>query len=87
MRKENKMDITYSVCYYMNKIPKRYDFIFTTAFGAIFTARSIFERFGLATDVMDNHTGEIIAIFEPDNIYVSSEIDDLSRVVGEMPVI
>ena len=60
----------FEVTYYIDRLPCTYDFTFESAFGAIHTARAIFERHFLATDVMDCETGEIIAIFEPNNTYI-----------------
>lgn len=60
----------YEVYYYINKLPYRYNFSFCSPWAAITHARSILEDFGLATDVMNCKTGEIIAIFEPDNSWV-----------------
>ena len=65
----------YKVTYYINpETPYTYDFAFETLYGAIYTARSIFDRHGLVTDVMDCETGEILAIFEPNNFYVADEV-------------
>ena len=64
---------TFEVIYYINRMPHDFGFIFESANAAIYTARSILERNGLAADVMDCQTGEIIAIFEPNNAYVANE--------------
>lgn len=65
----------YEVNYYINKLPYRYEFNFNSLWGAIFKARAIHEEHGLATDVMDRQTGEIVAIFEPNNTWISEEFD------------
>lgn len=65
----------YEVNYYINKLPYRYEFNFNSLWGAIFKARAIYEEHGLATDVMDRQTGEIVAIFEPNNTWISEEFD------------
>lgn len=77
------------VCYYINRIPRKVQFIFNTYFAAIYKARAIFEQNGLATDVMDCNTGEIIAIFEPGNIWISEEFEDDDDIMmfANMPVI
>ena len=43
----------YVVSYYIDHKEHKFGLTFQTAFGAIYTARSIFDRHGLATDVMD----------------------------------
>lgn len=65
----------YQVTYYIDKQPHSYDFIFNSLWGAMFKARAIFEEHGLATDVMNTHTGEILAIFEPNNIWIDSDLE------------
>lgn len=55
----------YEVYYYINRMPHRYGYLFKTAWAATLKACAIFEEHGLATDVMNTNTGEIIAIFEP----------------------
>lgn len=61
------------VSYYIDHKEHKFGFTFETAFGAIYTARSIFDRHGLATDVMDPETGEVIAIFDKRMKWVSEE--------------
>ena len=63
----------YKVTYYINKTAYNFGMLFETAFGAIYTARSIYDRHGLAADVMDCETGEIIAIFDPRWIEISED--------------
>lgn len=65
----------YQVTYYIDKKPHSYDFAFNSLWGAMFKARAIFEEHGLATDVMNTHTGEILAIFEPNNIWINSDLE------------
>lgn len=60
----------FEVNYYINRMPHRYEFMFHTALGATLKARAIYEEHGLAADVMDCQTGEIIAIFEPGNVWM-----------------
>jgi len=76
------MNTKYQVTYYIDRMPHQYGMLFETAFGAIYTARSILDRHGLATDVMDCMTGEIVAIFEPGNTYISQELDVESTMLG-----
>ena len=64
---------TFEVTYYIDRLPHDFGFTFESADAAIYTARSILERHGLAADVMDCQTGEIIAIFEPNNAYIANE--------------
>lgn len=65
----------YKVIYCINhETPCTYDFAFKTLYGAIYTARSIFDRHGLITYVMDCETGEILASFGPNNFYVADEV-------------
>lgn len=71
----------YEVNYYINRLPHRYDFNFNSLWGATFKARAIFEEFGLATDVMDNNTGEILVIFEPNNIWISDDASDDAKLL------
>ena len=65
----------YQVTYYIDKQPHPYGFIFNSLWGATFKARAIFEQHGLATDVMNTMTGEIIAIFEPGNTWVDPDLE------------
>lgn len=65
----------YQVCYYINKQPHKYGYLFNTIWGATFKARTIFEEHGFATDVMNTHTGEILVIFEPGNTYVDADLE------------
>lgn len=72
----------YEVTYYINRQPHKFGMLFETTFGAIYTARSILDRHGFATDIMNCSTGEIIAIFEPDKTYVANAIDLEARMLG-----
>ncbi len=65
----------YQVTYYIDKQPHPYGFIFNSLWGATFKARAIFEQHGLATDIMNTMTGEIIAIFEPGNTWVDPDLE------------
>ena len=63
----------YVVSYYIDHKEHKFGLTFETAFGAIYTARSIFDRHGLATDVMNPETGEVIAIFDKRMKWISEE--------------
>lgn len=63
----------YAVNYYIDHKSYNFGMVFETAFGAIYTARSIYDRHGLPADVMDCETGEIIAIFDKRVKWVSDE--------------
>lgn len=76
------MEDRYEVTYYIDRNPYKYGMLFETAYGAIYTARSIFDRHGLATDVIDWSTGEVIAIFEPDNTYIAETVDLEAKMLG-----
>ena len=65
----------YQVSYYIDKQRYHYDFLFQTLWGAMFKARSIFEEHGISTDVMNTHTGEILAIFEPNKVWVNNDLE------------
>lgn len=65
----------YQVTYYIDKLPHHYGFVFNTLWSAIFKARAIFEEHGLATDVMNTYTGEILAIFEPNKAWTDSDLE------------
>lgn len=65
----------YYVTYYINKQPRRYEFAFQSLWAAIFKARAIFEQHGLATDVMQAVTGEILAIFEPGHTEINADLE------------
>jgi len=58
----------YTVTYYVNRQPFTYGFKFNSEWAAKVMASRIFHGCGLATDVMHEGTGEIVAIFEPGNI-------------------
>lgn len=65
----------YQVTYYIDKQPHFYGFIFNSLWGAMFKARAIFEQHGLATDIMNTTTGEILAIFEPGKTWVDPDLE------------
>lgn len=65
----------YQVTYYIDKQPHPYGFIFNSLWGATFKARAIFEQHGLATDIMNTTTGEILAIFEPGKTWVDPDLE------------
>lgn len=65
----------YEVTYYINKQPNRYGYRFRSLWAATFKARAIFEEHGLATDVMNTMTGEILAIFEPGHTWVNEDLE------------
>ena len=72
----------YEITFYIDRVPYKYGMTFETTYGAIYTARSILDRHGVATDVMDCSTGEIIAIFEPDRTYVAETVDLEAKMLG-----
>ena len=76
----------YQVTYYIDKQPHSYDFAFNSLWGAMFKARAIFEEHSLATDVMNTHTGEILAIFEPDNTWIDSDLEVDLHVLALRPL-
>lgn len=63
----------YIVSYYVDHKEYKFGLIFETPFGAIYTARSIFDRHGLSTDVVNRETGEVLAIFDKREIWISEE--------------
>lgn len=65
----------YQVTYYISNKPHHYEFIFQSLWGAMFKARAIYEEHGIATDVMNTHTGEILAIFEPNKVWTNSDLE------------
>ena len=65
----------YQITYYIDKQHYYYDFLFQSLWGAMFKARSIFEEHGIATDVINTHTGEILAIFEPNKVWVDNDLE------------
>lgn len=65
----------YKIHYYINRQPRPYEYAFKSLWAAIFKARAIFEEHGIAADVMNTVTGEIIAIFEPGNTYIDSDLE------------
>lgn len=65
----------YQVTYYIDKFPYHYEFIFNSLWGAMFKARAIFEEHGIATDVMNTHTGEILATFEPNKVWTNNDLE------------
>lgn len=67
-------NMKYEITCYLNHKVYDYGFTFETVFGAIYTARSMFENRGIETDVMNSETGEVIAFFFKDRVYISDEI-------------
>lgn len=65
----------YHVCYYLNKQPHDYNYNFKSLWAAIFKARAIFEEHGIATDVMQEGTGEILAVFEPGHTEINADLE------------
>ena len=64
----------YHVNYFLNGERLTYNFNFHTAIGAIYKAMAIFTEHGIQSDVMDTTTGEIIAIFTHEDIYIAQDI-------------
>ena len=67
----------FEVYYYIDKMPHRYDYVFSTLFGATYKACSIFEEHGFPVDIMDNTTGEILVIIEPNNLYIAPTVNKI----------
>lgn len=65
----------YYVYYYINSKRFRYEFEFQSLWAAIFKARAIFEEHGLAADVMNSKTGEILAIFDFNHIEINNDLE------------
>lgn len=76
----------YYVTYYINKQPHRYEFAFQSLWAAIFKARAILEQHGMATDVMQANTGEILAIFEHDYTEINVDLDFDLQVLALKPL-
>ena len=77
----------YQIHYYIDREPYRYDFIFNSLWAATFKARAIMECHGVAADVMDCETGEILAIFEPNGkIWTQTEIVPEVRILAHTPL-
>ncbi len=76
----------YQVTYYMEKNPYHYNFLFNSLWSAIFKARAIFEEHGFATDVMNTVTGEILAIFEPNNTWVNDDVEVSIQALARTPL-
>lgn len=70
----------YQVNYYLNGKHLTYNFEFHTIAGAIYKACAIFTEHGICSDVMDTTTGEILAIFSYDDIYIAQGIFNLSEI-------
>lgn len=76
----------YQVTYYINKMPHHYCFLFDSLWAAIFKARSIFEEHGFATDIMRLYTGEILAVFEPNNTWIDNDLEVDLQVLALTPL-
>ena len=76
----------YEVIYHLSGHLNTYDKKFHNAWSAILKARMLFEEHGLVTDVMNCDTGEIIAIFEPDNTYVAEDLHDSLKMLALRPL-
>lgn len=75
----------YQVTYYISNKPHHYEFIFQSLWGAMFKARAIYEEHGFATDVTNTHTGEVLAIFEP-NVWTSNDLEVDLQVLAHTPL-
>lgn len=75
----------YQVTYYISNKPHHYEFIFQSLWGAMFKARAIYEEHGLVTDVTNTHTGEVLAIFEP-NVWTSNDLEVDLQVLAHTPL-
>lgn len=69
----------YRVIYYVNNKMKTYDMDFISLWAAVYTARRIWESYHIPADVMDMDTGEILAMFNINEIYVSDTVKDDAR--------
>ena len=77
----------YQVCYYIDRNPYTYGILFESLWAATFKARAIMECHGLAADVMDCETGEILAIFEPHGkVWTQNEIAPEVRILAHTPL-
>lgn len=66
----------YVVHYYLGGKFKTYNYKFTTIWGATFKARSIYEEYGIATDVMNDATGEVLVSFKlGEEPYVAQDLE------------
>lgn len=75
----------YQVTYYINNKPHHYNFVFNSLWGAMFKARAIYEEHGFVADVMNAHTGEILAIFEP-NVWTSDDLETDLQALAHNPL-
>ena len=76
----------YQVNYCIDNQYYHYDFLFQTLWGAMFKARSIFEEHGIATDVMNTHTGETLAIFGLNKVWVNNDLETDIQILARKPL-
>ena len=79
--------MTYTVAFYEGNANRTaIDKTFTDQFSAIYDARMIRDAYGFNTDVMNNETGVIIAIFRThDNDYIDkNEIEEDARKIATL---
>lgn len=74
------------VYYYLNGKEIRHDFQFHSPWAAVFKARAIYEEHGIPTHVMDEETGELIAIFSPTQAWVSEEQNQFIKTIALQPL-
>lgn len=65
----------YQITYYINNCSHQYNFVFQSLWGAIFKARAIFEEHGIHTEVTNNTTGELLAIFDSTDTWTDSDLE------------
>ncbi len=80
-----KMLEKYYVYYYVNNMQYRFEFCFESLFAAVYKARAIYDSYGYATDVVDGNTGEILAMFSIENIWVCDDCDDSIKLFTLLP--
>lgn len=76
----------YYVYYYIDNQPHRYEYAFQSLWSAIFKARAIFEEHGIATDVMQAITGEILATFEFGSIEINKNLEINLQILALNPL-
>ena len=65
----------YEVNYYINNRRYRWDYIFSTLWGASYKATCIFEEHGFPVDIVDNTTGEVLVVLDSVGVYIAPTVE------------
>lgn len=68
----------YEVYYYINNRAHRWEYIFSSFWGASYKATCIFDEHGFPVDIIDSTTGEVLTIIDNDGVYIAPTVDKIT---------